>query len=87
MFTYSFEKAPFGVSNRDFVQKRYYQYDYPEQGDIIISFQSTTNPKAPPTKGTIRGETHIAGYIIKAAKNGKDSELHVITQVDIKVHK
>jgi len=61
--------------------------DYPEKGDIIISFQSMTHPKAPPIKGNVRGDTHIAGYIIKPSKmgNGKGSELHLITQVDVKV--
>lgn len=73
------------VSSRDFVQKRCFQLDYPEKGDIIISFQSTTHPKAPPIKGNVRGETHIAGYIIKGVNDGKDTELHVITQVDVKV--
>lgn len=74
-----------GVSNRDFIQRRCFLRDYPEQGDIIISFQSTTHPKYPPTKNAIRADTHIAGYIIKSVNQGRDSELVIITQVDIKV--
>ena len=51
----------------------------------MISFQSTTHPKVPPMKGTIRAETHIAGYIMRPFNNGQDTELVVISQVDIKV--
>lgn len=78
-------QAPIGVSNRDFVQKRCFRKNYPDPGHIIISFQSTHYDKVPPKKGVIRAETHIAGYIIKPVNNGKDSELYIISQVDIKV--
>lgn len=51
----------------------------------MISFQSTTHPKVPPNKGVVRADTHIAGYIIKPTANGRDTELFVISQVDVKV--
>lgn len=59
--------------------------DYPTPGTIMISFQSTTHPKVPPNKGVVRADTHIAGYIIKPTANGRDTELFVISQVDVKV--
>lgn len=75
-----------GVSDRDFVQKRNYQLDYPEKGTITMSFQSFAHPKMPPHKNRIRGETHIAGYVIKPSTKAPNStDLCILTQVDIKV--
>ena len=84
-FLYYFQ-APLGVSNRDFIQKRCFIKDYPKPGMIMISFQSTTHSKVPPTKGAVRADTHIAGYIMKPVNNGRDTELYIISQVDIKVN-
>ena len=52
-----------------------------------MSFVSCVHPLKPPTKNRIRGETHIAGYIIKpsATKPGS-TDLCVLTQCDIKVN-
>ena len=59
--------------------------NYPTAGNIIISFQSTKHPKVPETKGAVRADTHIAGYIIKPVNHGRDTELFIISQVDVKV--
>jgi hypothetical protein len=81
-------KAPFGVSNRDFVQLRDYEFGYPQAGQIIMSFVSTTHPAQPPIKGNIRAETHIAGYLIKpSVKDPRSTDLCILSQVDIKVVK
>ena len=61
--------------------------DYPEPGTITMSFQSCLHPAMPPTKNRIRGETHIAGYIIKPSVTKPGStDLCVLTQCDIKVN-
>jgi hypothetical protein len=78
-------KAPFGASNRDFLQQRRFRMNYPEKGHIMISFQSTTHHSVPPQKSAIRGETVISGYIIRPAPHDPNSsELVIISQVDIK---
>ena len=84
---YKLAQAPFGVSNRDFLQRRRYELDYPQKDHIIISFQSTTHPSMPPVKGNIRGDTVISGYIIRPSLKDPDnsSELVILSQVDIKV--
>ncbi len=51
-----------------------------------MSFMSITHPSMPPIKGTVRGETYIAGYVFKpSAKNPKNSDFCILSQVDIKV--
>ncbi len=83
---YFLVKAPFGVSNRDFVQMRDFEIDYPQKGQIVMSFISTTHPSAPPIKGNIRAETHIAGYLMKPSiKDPNSTDLCILSQVDIKV--
>jgi len=50
-----------------------------------MSFQSFAHPKMPPHKNRVRGETHIAGYILKpSARDPKSTDLCILTQVDIK---
>lgn len=78
-------KTPFGITERDFLQRRDYIFDYPEEGTITMSFQSCEHPLKPPTKNRVRGETHIAGYIIKPSTTKPNStDLCVLTQCDIK---
>jgi hypothetical protein len=80
-------KAPF-VSNRDFVQRRNFQFDYPKKDHIIMSFVSVTHPAFPPVKGNVRGETHIAGYVIKPNDEDRNStDICVLSQCDVKVKK
>ena len=51
-----------------------------------MAFQSFAHPKMPPVKGRVRGETHIAGYILKpSAKDPNSTDMCILTQVDIKV--
>lgn len=70
----------FGVTKRDFLQKRAVRRDYPQKGEITIVFFSTTHPSMPETKGTIRAISHIAAYIIRPVKEGANScHLTIIT--------
>ena len=60
--------------------------DYPEKSHIVMSFQSCVHPLRPVTKDRIRGETHIAGYVLRPSTNKPNStDLCVLSQVDIKV--
>jgi hypothetical protein len=59
--------------------------DYPKKNHMIISFMSVTHPAVPPIKGNVRGETHIAGYVIKPNDEDPEStDICVLSQVDIK---
>jgi len=52
-----------------------------------MSFESCTHPGAPVMKKRIRGETHIAGYVVKpCATKPNSTELIILSQVDIKVN-
>jgi len=82
---YFYVKTPFGITERDFVQRRGFAFDYPEKGSIIMSFESCTHPSAPPLKNRIRGETHIAGYLLKPSSTRPGcTDLCILSQVDIK---
>jgi len=82
---YYYVKTPFGITERDFVQKRNFAFDYPEKGSIIMSFESCTHPSAPPLKNRIRGETHIAGYVMRPSTTRPGStDFCIISQIDIK---
>ncbi|KAL4476168.1 hypothetical protein ABPG74_009901 [Tetrahymena malaccensis] len=75
----------FGVTKRDFLQKRAVRRDYPEKDEITIVFFSTTHPSMPEIKGNIRAISNIAAYIIRPVKEGKNHcHLTIITQSDIK---
>ena len=72
--------------NRDFVQKRVYRYNFPEEGTLSIQFKSIDHPMVPVKKNCIRAETFISGYIISAEPlNPENTILQLVTQVDVKV--
>jgi len=82
---YFYVKTPIGISERDFVQIRNYKLDYPQKDHIVMSFKSVNHPKAPPMKGRIRAETHIAGYIMKPSeKDPNSTDFCIVSQSDIK---
>lgn len=79
-------QSPFGVTNRDFVQKRVYRYDYPEKDVISIQFKSIEHALVPQKKNCIRAETFISGYVISTDPINKENTiLQLVTQVDVKV--
>eukprot|EP00330_Aristerostoma_sp_ATCC50986_P007684 CAMPEP_0114593842 /NCGR_PEP_ID=MMETSP0125-20121206/15439_1 /TAXON_ID=485358 ORGANISM="Aristerostoma sp., Strain ATCC 50986" /NCGR_SAMPLE_ID=MMETSP0125 /ASSEMBLY_ACC=CAM_ASM_000245 /LENGTH=187 /DNA_ID=CAMNT_0001793431 /DNA_START=1693 /DNA_END=2256 /DNA_ORIENTATION=+ len=78
-------KTPFGCSNRDFVQKREYCLDYPKKDHIVVSFVSVTHPAMPHIKGNVRGDTKIAGYVMRPLPDDPNStEMFILSQCDIK---
>lgn len=82
---YSLFKAPIGISNRDFCQKRTKSMGY-KNTSFIIHFESVEHQECPPIKGTIRAHTYISGYIIRPShKYPGSSEMTILTQTDIKV--
>jgi len=76
-------KAPLGVSNRDFVQKRQMIRDYPTPGAITLHFKSVENSKFPIVKKTVRGETSISGYVLEPIGT-TGTKLTLVSQNDIK---
>jgi len=76
-------KAPMGVSNRDFVQKRQMVRDYPTPGAITLHFKSVVHPKFPVVKKIVRGETSISGYILEPI-GATGTKLTLVSQNDIK---
>lgn len=69
----------FGVTKRDFLQKRAVRKDYPFPGDITIIFFSIDHPSFPEKKGWIRAISHIAAYIIRPIEGSKNTHLSIIT--------
>jgi len=85
---YSLFKAPFGMSNRDFVQLRTRGKDV-EDAEHIIHMVSIDHPDAPKIKGVVRAHTYISGYVVRTWKDEKGqaigSVMTVVTQTDIGV--
>ena len=84
-YIYSLIKAPFGITNRDFMQKRIRFQNY-KGCDYAIRFSHTDHPLKPEFKNFIRAHTIISGYLIRQCKeNPQDSNLTIVAQTDIKV--
>jgi hypothetical protein len=81
---YSVYKAPIGISNRDFCQRRTKAKDY-KGVPYMIHFESVTHPECPAVKKIVRAHTNISGYIIRPKKDKPNStEMTILTQTDIK---
>jgi hypothetical protein len=81
---YSLYKAPIGISDRDFCQRRIRASNYKEV-PFIIHFKSVNHADCPPKGGVIRAHTHISGYIIRHSKRGSGcTDMTILTQTDIK---
>lgn len=76
-------KTPFGITRRDWLQRRIEIRNYPEPNTIILHFISIDHPKMPPKKGIIRAETVISGYIIRPMTQ-RTCKVTIISQNDIK---
>jgi START domain len=76
-------KTPFGITKRDWLQRRVEIHDYPEPGTIILHFVSIEDAEVPPKKGIIRAETLISGYIIRPTSE-KTCNVMIVSQNDIK---
>ena len=78
-------KAPLGISNRDFLQRRKILLNYPKDGVDTMHFKSIEHPDVPKYKGTIRAETIISGYILEQIQDDPPiTKLTIISQNDIK---
>lgn len=78
-------KAPIGISNRDFLQRRKVIHDFPKKGVTYMHFKSIEHKDKPPVKGIIRAETIISGYVLEQIEDDPPTtRLTVISQNDIK---
>lgn len=78
-------KAPFGIQDRDFLQKRTIVHDYPNKGQTIIHFVSVENKLRPVVKKYIRAQTFISGYFFtELSKSPLKCKVDIVTQTDIK---
>lgn len=81
---YSVYKAPIGISNRDFCQKRTRAENY-KSVPYMIHFRSVSHEECPPVKGTVRANTIISGYLIRESKDYEGgTDMTILTQTDIK---
>ncbi|CAG9321279.1 unnamed protein product [Blepharisma stoltei] len=76
-------KAPFGLTRRDWLQRRIEIRNYPEPNTIMLHFISMEHPMMPPRKGVIRAETLISGYVIRPVTQ-RSCKVTIITQNDVK---
>ncbi|KAL8272567.1 hypothetical protein Esti_003456 [Eimeria stiedai] len=81
---YCLMKAPFPVSNRDFLQWRRTEDDA-EANVTRMLLRSADHPSVPEKSGVVRAETLISGYIMEAQKSdAKSSTLFILAQTDVK---
>eukprot|EP00743_Colponemidia_sp_Colp-15_P003518 GILK01003796.1.p1 GENE.GILK01003796.1~~GILK01003796.1.p1 ORF type:complete len:801 (+),score=136.12 GILK01003796.1:104-2506(+) len=77
-------KGPWGITNRDFVQRRSIRHIESEQMTIML-YKSVDTEKVPLRKGYIRANTLLSGYIIRTdPKNPNVTKLTIISQNDLK---
>ena len=76
-------KTPFGITRRDWLQRRVEIHDYPEPGTIIMHFCSMEHPAMPHKKGVIRAETLVSGYVIRPTGENTCNVM-IVSQNDIK---
>jgi len=76
-------KTPFGITKRDWVQRRIFIRNYPEPNTIMMHFISIDHPLMPPRKGVVRAETILSGYLIRPVTQ-RTCTVTIITQNDVK---
>lgn len=72
-------KLPMGVTNRDFVNERSWRV---KEGEMIIINHSVPHKDKPEEKGFVRGNSILAGYIVRP--DGEGCTLSYIAQSDPK---
>lgn len=81
---YSVYKAPIGISNRDFCQRRIRMSNY-KGVPYMIHFKSVNHEECPPVSSNVRANTIISGYIIRQSHIFKcGTAMTILTQTDIK---
>jgi len=80
---YSHAPAPLMVTERDFVNKRWFKKDYPEPGTYTMCVKHTTHPSKPENKKNVRGECILGGLYLKALPGNKVAMVSM-SQMDLK---
>lgn len=75
-------KEVWPISARDFVDLSHWRL-LADGTVVILSFSSKFDDLKPPVSGLVRGETSIAGYILKPAKSSGGTEVHFLVEVSI----
>lgn len=73
---YNRTKAPWPVSDRDFVYAVNVKVNSADKS-IEIFIQSTEHPLAPSPKGVVRGELHASRYFLQSIEDGSKTHLTV----------
>ena len=77
-------KAPWGITNRDFLQKRTFAKDY-KGYDYIMHHTHTEHPRKPNRSNHIRAYTIVSGYLFtKNKENPNDTDVVIVAQTDVK---
>ncbi|KAF4641721.1 START domain-containing protein [Toxoplasma gondii] len=79
---YCLMRAPFPISNRDFLQWRRTEVDM-EAGVVKMLMRSASHPSLPERPGVVRAETILSGYIMEQ-KGPNSSSLFIVAQTDVK---
>ncbi|PFH38685.1 START domain-containing protein [Besnoitia besnoiti] len=79
---YCLMKAPFPVSNRDFLQWRRTEVDL-EAGVVKMLMRSASHPSVPERPGVVRAETILSGYVMQA-RGPNSSSVFILAQTDVK---
>ncbi len=76
---YFVAEAPFPLSNRDFVNKRYFLKNH-DGVDYFSYMTATEHPSKPATTSLVRGKFHQFARIVRQDKSGSGSRLTIIMQ-------
>lgn len=78
--------APWGVTDRDFLQKRTVAHNY-KGFEYSCHFVTADHDKKPKRKKHIRANTIISGYLFNKCKDDpNNTEVHIVACTDIKVY-
>ncbi|CDI85877.1 phosphatidylcholine transfer protein, putative [Eimeria praecox] len=81
---YCVMKAPFPISNRDFLQWRR-TAEVPEEGIVKMMLRSADHPSVPEKSGCVRAETLMSGYLMRRCpEDPNSSTLFIVAQTDVK---
>ena len=78
------QKAPWGVTDRDFLQKRTIAKDY-DGFEYLMHFEHTEHPNKPVYKDMIRAHTIISGYTISPGEDPNSTKITIVAHTDVKV--
>ena len=76
---YFVAEAPFPLSNRDFVNKRYFLKNH-DGVDYFSYMTATEHPSKPATTSLVRGKFHQFARIVRQDKSGSGCRLTIIMQ-------